>query len=87
MNAIFTPRGFLTRAVLCWLVFAILHLAGLREYTGLLTMTKPAGVPYLLAATGATTYIVFYLAAILLAPILAIAALLLWLWERIAARQ
>lgn len=75
---LFTSWGFLYRALLIIFVFAMLHLAGLREYTSFITGTTSGGYLDLLGMT----YFIFYALAVFLAPILLLAAGLLALLER-----
>jgi hypothetical protein len=71
---IFTPRGFLLRAGLITLIYFILHLAGFREYTIILSGNSPTDNPANTSASSlGCVYIVFYFAWILLAPILLLA--------------
>ncbi len=72
---IFSPKGFLLRAGIIALIFFILHIAGLREYTIILSGNSPTENPaQTLAGALGCIYIVFYFALILCAPILLIAA-------------
>ncbi len=72
-----TPAGFVKAAVVLSLLYLICHLAGLREYTSIMSGTMPAGGP---AGFGllflACLYILSYVAFALLVPVLLIAALL-----------
>jgi phosphotransferase system glucose/maltose/N-acetylglucosamine-specific IIC component len=80
----FSPKDFVRHAMLIVLVFALIHALGLRDYTSVLNGTTgsvemdPGD-----AALLGIVYILFYLAAILLAPILLIAAALIEVWQRI----
>jgi len=78
-----TPRGLLLRAVVLVLLFAVAHLAGLREHTGVFSGGAVGALP---AALGAT-YAVLYLAAVVVAPVLVLAALLLLGFVLLARRR
>jgi hypothetical protein len=73
----FTPTGLLVRAALLAGSYLILSAAGLREFTGALSFTTPAGVPAPIAAIGCAAYLVFYFSWVLVVPVLVIAAALL----------
>ena len=84
MKDLFTPRGLLVRALMLSVLFAVLHLAGLRNQTSVLCATMQLDEGRQLAgALMAAAYIVSYLLAVVLAPVFAIAAGLLALWNRI----
>ena len=61
-----SARDLLQRAAAISVIFLLAHLAGFREYTGIL----------------AVIYIVFYLAFVVLAPVLVLAATILTVWRR-----
>ena len=84
----FTPRGLLLRALLLGLVFLILHVAGLRRYTGVISGTAMmiAGSTRTALIAGAC-YILSYFAFVLLAPILGIAAGILFSLRLLAGRR
>jgi hypothetical protein len=72
---IFSPKGFLLRAGLIAVIYFIFHLAGLREYTVILSGNSPTDDPaHTYAGSLGCVYIVFCFAFILLVPILLIAA-------------
>lgn len=74
----FSPRGFLDRAIMLLLLFAICHFAGLREYTCVISGTSPTGDPAdTFASLLGLAYFATYSLALLAAPIFAIAAILL----------
>lgn len=83
-----SAKDFLRHGVLMLLAFGVLHLMGLREFTSVLNGTigtvdmNPDN-----AALLGILYVLFYLGAILLAPILFIAAGLLVLWKRILRKR
>jgi phosphotransferase system glucose/maltose/N-acetylglucosamine-specific IIC component len=84
----FSPKDFVRHAILIVVAFAIIHAIGLREYTSVLNGTTgsvemdPAS-----AALLGIVYILFYLATVLLAPILLIAAGFIAAWQRIRTRK
>jgi len=74
----FSPRGFLDRALMLFLLFAICHVAGLREYTCVISGTSPTGDPADTAASMlGIAYFSTYSLALLVAPVFVIAAALL----------
>ncbi len=80
---VFSPAGFLVRALLIAVAFAVCHFVGLREHTSFLSGTTASvsgGMDRSLLL--GTLYIAVYLAFVLLCPILLIAAALLALWQR-----
>jgi hypothetical protein len=79
-----TPRGLLLRAALIAAVYAVLHLCGLRQDAAFLSGTPVGGT---LATLGGITYVLFYFAAVVLAPILVIAAGVLRLLTRSPATR
>lgn len=83
----FSAKDFLRHGLLILLVFAAIHLLGLRDYSSVLNGT-PGNVamnPENAALLG-VAYVIAYLAAILLAPICFITAGLLALWTNFAVR-
>lgn len=75
LGEIFSPRGLVIRAVVLLLVFAVMHLAGLRRMTTILCGTfEGIGRSKELTALLGFTYILFYVAATVIAPIMLIAA-------------
>ncbi len=83
---LFSPRGFLLRALVLAVAYALCELAGLREYTTFLSGTA-AGGRWEASVVWGMTYIFVYLGFVLLAPILVIAAALLHVWQRFARRR
>jgi len=80
----FSPKDFVRHAVLIVVVFAIVHLCGLREYTAMISGTMAS--PDLGAETCtllAIIYMVCYFGAVVLVPILIIAAGLLFAWGKV----
>jgi hypothetical protein len=79
-----SPKDFLRRALVISLLFLIAHLADLREFSSLLNgTTGSVELGWRLSAFFGLSYIVLYLAFVLLVPILILAAALLVLWQRI----
>jgi len=84
----FSPKDFVRHATLIVLAFAVIHLFGLREYTSFLNgTTGSVEMDPTTAGLLGIVYVLFYLAAILLAPILLIAAGFIASWQRIRARK
>lgn len=79
-----TPAGLALRAVWLLVFFAVAHRAGLREYTGVISLTWPEGASRDLACLYAATYCLLYFSAVLLAPILLLAAGILAGLQRLA---
>lgn len=84
----FSPKDFVRHAVLIVVAFALIHALGLREYTSVLngTVGSVEMDPDYAALLG-IVYILFYLAAILLAPILLIAGGFIAVWHKLRARK
>jgi hypothetical protein len=79
----FSPRGFLLRALLIGAAFLAVQLAGLRDYTSVLNGTVgPSAASWKLSAFYGLTYLVTYMAFVILAPVLVLAAGILALWQR-----
>jgi len=80
----FSPRYFLWRALTLGVLFFIVHLAGLRDYTAFLSGTPgEVGAGMRTSALYGTVYIFFYFGAVLVAPTLVLAAGIVWLWQRV----
>jgi len=79
-----SARGLLTRAAVIAALFAVCHLAGMREYASFLCGMAPCanGLGSVLAFLG-LIYVLAYLSFVVLVPVLAIASGLLWGWHRI----
>lgn len=83
-----SPKDFVRHAVLVLLVFGGVHACGLREYTSVLNGTTGAvGMDMETATLLGGGYVLLYLAAILLVPILLTAGGLLAVWKRIENRK
>ena len=65
------------------IVFAVAHVCGLREYTSFLNGTSgPAGMDWETSALLGVTYVLLYLAFVLLVPTMLLAAVLLRCWQK-----
>ena len=84
----FSAKYFVARAIALMVLFLIVHLAGLREYTAFLsgTAANPA-IGMQTSAFYGMAYIVFYVGAIVAAPILVIAAGILVGWQKFRERR
>jgi hypothetical protein len=72
----------LQRAGLIAVLFLVAHLAGLREYTSILNGTMGSvTLGWKLSAFFGVSYVVLYLAFVVLVPILVLAAGMLMVWE------
>lgn len=75
---VFTPKGFFQRALVILLIFLLLDVMGLRKYAMLLSGTSPAGDPQsIITNFFAVLYILFYLGAVIVTPILLLASAIL----------
>jgi hypothetical protein len=82
----FTPKDFARRAVVIGLAYAVAHGCGLRQFTSLLSgTTGSAELSWAVSSVFGVTYVLLYLAFVLLAPTLLLAAGLLAAWRRILA--
>ena len=78
-----SARDMLQRAAVISVIFLVAHLAGFREYTGILNGTIGSlTLGWNLSAFLAVIYILFYLAFVVLVPVLVLAAILLTAWQR-----
>jgi hypothetical protein len=79
----FSPEGFLLRALLIVVLFGASELLGFREYTTFLSGTSgDVSLSWRTASLLGLIHLLLYVASILLAPILVIAAGLLAAWNR-----
>jgi hypothetical protein len=79
----FSPRDLVCRAAIIAVIYAMVNVAGLREYTSILNGTAgSAEVSRGLAAFLGVGYVCAYLAFVLLVPVFLIAAGLLAAWEK-----
>lgn len=84
----FTPAGLVFRALVILLLFALAHLAGWREFTGILCGTTAApGVPIATAALRGLLYVLLYLLTLLAVPVMLAASAVLHCWKRCSERS
>ena len=84
----FSPKDFVRHALLILVVFGLAHFCGLREYTSVLNGTTGAVCMDMKTATLlGVAYILLYLAAILIVPVLLIAARIILVWHGIETRK
>lgn len=77
-RSLFSPRGFILRALVITAGYALAHFAGLREYTTFLSGTvSPGADPHTTAVLG-VVYLALYFAWTLGVPILLLAAGIFW---------
>jgi len=77
-----SPKDFVRHAVLIVIVFVVAHVCGLREHTSFLNgTTGPAGTNFETSAMLGVTYVLLYLACVLLVPTMLLAAALLLAWQ------
>jgi hypothetical protein len=70
-----SPLGLLSRSAIVVALFAVCHLAGLREYASILSGTPPTGGPGdKLALVFAGLYILLYFVTVIVIPVIIIAA-------------
>jgi hypothetical protein len=85
---LFSPAGFVQRAIVISVGYLLVHLAGLREYTSVLNGTVgPESAGWTVSAILGITYIIIYLAFVVLVPVLLLAAGILALWQRRGRRM
>ena len=85
---VFSPRGLLWRALVISAVYLAVDLAGLRDYTSVLNGTVgSAAAGWKTSAVFGLTYLVIYMAFVLLVPILILAAGILALGARLRRRS
>lgn len=83
-----SPRDMLQRAAAICVVYLLLHLAGLREFTGILNGTIGSlALGWKLSAFLAVIYIIFYLAFVILVPVLVLAAIMQMAWQRFCRKS
>jgi hypothetical protein len=79
-----SPKDLLQRAGAISVVFLLAHLAGFREYTGVLNGTIGSlKLGWNLSAFLAAIYIAFYLAFVVVVPVLVLAAAILMAGKRL----
>ena len=83
-----TPKDLLQRALMFGVLFLIAHLAGLREFTGILSGTLgTTSVSWTTAVLLGSTYIILYLAFVVLVPILLLGAAILAIGRRLFSKE
>jgi hypothetical protein len=79
-----SARDMIQRAVAISVLFLLVHLAGFREFTGILNGTIGSlTLGWGLSTVLAVFYIVLYLAFVILVPVLLLAAAILMVWQRL----
>ena len=82
-----SARDMVQRAAAISGLFLIVHLAGFREFTGILNGTiGSVALGWSLSTFLAVIYIVLYLAFVILVPVLVLAAALLTVWRRVCRK-
>jgi hypothetical protein len=83
-----SARDLIQRAIAISGLFLAVHIAGFREYTGILNGTIGSlALGWSLSAFLAVIYIVLYLAFVIVVPILLLAAGILAAWHRLRQKQ
>ena len=83
-----SAKDLLQRAGAISVLFLSVHLAGLREFTSVLNGTIGSlALGWKLSAFLAVSYIVLYLAFVLLVPVLILAAAILTLWQQYIRKE
>jgi hypothetical protein len=83
-----SPKDLLRRAVFLIVLYLLIQLAGLREFTSVISGTTGSiQLSWHISAFLALTYILSYLSLVLLVPILLLAAVLLFGWEKIRGKK
>ena len=78
-----SAKDMLQRAAAICILYLLVHLAGFREYTGILNGTiGSVALGWKLSTFLAGIYIMLYLAFVLLVPVLVLAAAILTVWQR-----
>ncbi len=79
-----SAKDLLQRAAAISGLFLAVHLAGFREYTGILNGTIGSlDLGWNLSTFLAVIYILLYLAFVILVPVLVLAAVILMVWQRL----
>jgi len=83
-----SPKDLLRRAIVITILYGVVELAGLRDFTSILNGTMGSlDMSWRLSAFLGLGYIFAYLAFVLLVPILVIAAVILIFWGKISRRM
>jgi hypothetical protein len=79
-----SAKDMVQRATAIGGLFLLVHLAGFREYTGILNGTIGSlALGWKFSTFLAGIYILLYLAFVLLVPVLVLAAVILTVWQRL----
>ena len=79
----FSSRDFIRHAALIAVLYGVVHLAGLREFTSVLNGTMGSvSLGWQASSVLGVAYILLYLAFVVLVPILILAAALIAVWEK-----
>jgi hypothetical protein len=83
-----SAKDMLQRAAAISVLYVAMHLAGFREFAGILNGTIGSlSLGWNLSAFLAVIYIVFYLMFIILVPVLVLGAALLTAWQRLPRKS
>lgn len=83
-----SAKDMLQRAAAISVAYLLMHLAGFREFTGILNGTIGSlSLGWNLSAFLAVIYIVFYLMFVILVPMLVLAAGILLAWQRLRQKS
>jgi hypothetical protein len=78
-----SPKDLVRRGIFLGLVYLLIHIAGLREFTSILSgTTGSVQVSWQISALLGMLYIFSYLSAVLLAPILVLSAILMYILDK-----
>lgn len=84
-NRLLSPKGLVLRAAVLTGLFLAVHIAGLREYTVVLSGTSPTGIRAdVWAGTLGLVYVFFYFAFVIGVPILLLGAAFFMIFQRLA---
>lgn len=75
---ILSPMGLVMRALILAVAFGAVHLAGFREYVGIMTGTAARVSGETLPVLCGALYVILYVTAVVLVPVLLIGALMMW---------
>ena len=79
-----SPKDFVRRALVISLLFALAHLFGLKEFTSVLNgTTGSVALGWTTSALLGLTYVLLYVAFVLLVPIFLLTATILTAWNRV----
>jgi hypothetical protein len=82
-----SAKDMIQRAAAISGLYLLVHLAGFREFTGILNGTIGSlALGWNLSAFLAVVYILLYLAFVILVPVLVLAAVIFMVWQRLHQR-